>query len=126
MKDAMPVIRDVAEKFEEMTGRSYGFFEEYRMDDAEVALVVIGSSAGTGKEAVDRLRAEGKKVGLIKLKMCIRDRRETAILPGLYSSFLFFIISRTRTQITVIPPQMIPKPCCIWDRGIQRPSTFMP
>ncbi|WP_415928816.1 pyruvate ferredoxin oxidoreductase [Zhenpiania hominis] len=69
IKDAMPVIRDVAEKFEEMTGRSYGFFEEYRMDDAEVALVVIGSSAGTGKEAVDRLRAEGKKVGLIKLRV---------------------------------------------------------
>lgn len=69
MKDAMPVIRDVAEKFEDMTGRSYGFFEEYLMDDAEVALVIIGSSAGTGKEAVDRLRAEGKKVGLIKLRV---------------------------------------------------------
>ena len=69
MKDAMPVIRDVAEKFEEMTGRSYVFFEEYRMDDAEVALVVIGSSAGTGKDAVDRLRVEGKKVGLIKLRV---------------------------------------------------------
>ena len=69
MKDYIPVKRDVAEKFEEMTGRSYGFFEEYRMDDAEVALVVIGSSAGTGKEAVDRLRAEGKKVGLIKLRV---------------------------------------------------------
>ncbi len=69
MKDAMPVIRDVAEKFEEMTGRSYGFFEEYMMDDAEVALVIIGSSAGTGKEAVDRLRSEGKKVGLIKLRV---------------------------------------------------------
>ncbi len=69
MKDAMPVIMDVAEKFEDLTGRSYGFFEEYRMDDAEVALVIIGSSAGTGKEAVDRLRAEGKKVGLIKVRV---------------------------------------------------------
>ena len=69
MKDAMPVIRDVAENFEDLTGRSYGFFEEYMMDDAEVALVIIGSSAGTGKEAVDRLRAEGKKVGLIKLRV---------------------------------------------------------
>ncbi|MCQ4636632.1 pyruvate ferredoxin oxidoreductase [Anaerovorax odorimutans] len=69
MKDAMPVIKDVAEKFEDLTGRSYGFFEEYMMDDAEVALVIIGSSAGTGKEAVDRLRAEGKKVGLIKLRV---------------------------------------------------------
>lgn len=69
MKDSMPIIMDVAKKFEEMTGRSYGFFEEYMMDDAEVALVIIGSSAGTGKEAVDRLRAEGKKVGLIKLRV---------------------------------------------------------
>lgn len=69
MKDAMPAIRDIAGKFENMTGRSYGFFEEYQMDDADVALVLIGSSAGTGKEAVDRLRAEGKKVGLIKLRV---------------------------------------------------------
>ncbi len=69
MKDAMPVIMDIAEKFKDLTGRSYGFFEEYMMDDAEVALVIIGSSAGTGKEAVDRLRAEGKKVGLIKLRV---------------------------------------------------------
>ena len=69
MKDAMPIIMDVAERFERMTGRKYGFFEEYMMDDAEVALVAIGSSAGTGKEAVDRLRAEGKKVGLIKLRV---------------------------------------------------------
>lgn len=69
MKDAMPVIMAVAERFERMTGRQYGFFEEYMMDDAEVALVAIGSSAGTGKEAVDRLRSEGKKVGLIKLRV---------------------------------------------------------
>ena len=69
MKDSMPVILEVAEKFEKMTGRSYGFFEEYRMEDAEVAVVVIGSSAGTGKEAVDRMREEGLNVGLIKLRV---------------------------------------------------------
>lgn len=69
MKDAMPVILEVGKKFEAISGRPYKFFEEYMMDDAEVALVVMGSSAGTGKEAVDRLRAEGKKVGLIKLRV---------------------------------------------------------
>ena len=69
MKDSMAVIMDVANEFKELTGRDYGFFEEYMMGDAEVALVVIGSSAGTGKEAVDRLRGEGKKVGLIKLRV---------------------------------------------------------
>ncbi len=69
MKDSMPVILEVAKEFENLTGRSYKFFEEYHMDDAKVAIVCMASSAGTGKEAVDRLRAEGKKVGLIKLRL---------------------------------------------------------
>lgn len=69
MKDSMPVILQIGEEFEKITGRKYKFFEEYMMDDADVALVVMGSSAGTGKEAVDRLRAEGQKVGLIKLRV---------------------------------------------------------
>jgi pyruvate ferredoxin oxidoreductase alpha subunit len=69
MKQAKPVILEVAKRFEELTGRSYGFFEEYEMADAEAALVIIGSSAGTAKAAVDQMRKEGKKVGLIKLRV---------------------------------------------------------
>ncbi|HML38033.1 MAG TPA: pyruvate ferredoxin oxidoreductase [Bacillota bacterium] len=69
MKNAKAVILSVARKFEEVSGRSYGLFEEYEMDDAETALVIIGSSAGTAKEAVRRLRAEGRKVGLIKIRV---------------------------------------------------------
>ena len=69
MKDSMPVILEIGKAYEKLTGRKYRFFEEYMMDDADVALVVMGSSAGTGKEAVDRLRAEGRKVGLIKLRV---------------------------------------------------------
>ena len=69
MKNAKAVILSVAKKFEELSGRSYGLFEEYRMDDAEVALVIIGSSAGTAKETVRQMRQEGKKVGLIKIRV---------------------------------------------------------
>ena len=69
MKDAKTRILEVAKEYEKVSGRKYGFFEEYYMDDAEAAVVVIGSSAGTGKAAVDMLRAEGKKVGLIKLRV---------------------------------------------------------
>ena len=69
MRQAKPVILEVAKRFEEMTGRSYGFFEEVEMADAEAALVIIGSSAGTAKAAVDQMRKEGKKVGLIKLRV---------------------------------------------------------
>jgi len=69
MKNAKAVILAVAKKFEELSGRSYGLFEAYEMEDAEVALVIIGSSAGTAKETVRRLRKEGKKVGLIKIRV---------------------------------------------------------
>ena len=52
----------------EITGRQYDLIENYRMEDAEYAVICIGSSAGTGKDAVDTLRAQGKKVGLIKIR----------------------------------------------------------
>lgn len=68
MVDAKDVIRKVGEEFGKMTGRPYSLIEEYRMEDAEVAVILIGSSAGTAKEAVNQLRAEGHKVGLIKLR----------------------------------------------------------
>ena len=69
MKSAGERILSVAEAFEKISGRKYGFFEEYRMEDAEMAVVVIGSSAGTGKDAVDQLRAAGVKAGLLKIRV---------------------------------------------------------
>ncbi len=69
MKKAKAVILSVGKKFEELSGRSYGLFEAYEMEDAEVALVIIGSSAGTAKEAVRQMRQTGKKVGLIKVRV---------------------------------------------------------
>jgi len=69
MINAKEVILKVAEKFEKISGRKYGLFEEYKLDDAQVAIVVLSSTAGTAKEAVDELRAEGKKVGVLKLRV---------------------------------------------------------
>ncbi|MBN7772712.1 pyruvate ferredoxin oxidoreductase [Clostridium aminobutyricum] len=69
MKKAKKVILEVAAEFEKLTGRKYGLFEEYRMEDAEAAIVIIGSSAGTCKAAVNKMRIEGKKVGLIKIRV---------------------------------------------------------
>ncbi|MFA6708907.1 MAG: pyruvate ferredoxin oxidoreductase [Fusobacterium sp.] len=69
MINAKEVILKVAEKFEKISGRKYGLFEEYKLDDAQVAIVVLSSTAGTAKEAVDELRAAGKKVGVLKLRV---------------------------------------------------------
>lgn len=66
---AKKVILDVAKEYEELTGRKYGFFEEYKLKDAEYAIVAIGSACGTVKDAVDRMRKAGKKVGLLKVRV---------------------------------------------------------
>lgn len=68
MMDAKEVIKKVGAEFGALTGRTYGMIEEYQMDDAEEAIILIGSSVGTAKEAVNELRAQGKKVGLIKVR----------------------------------------------------------
>ncbi|MCL6584573.1 MAG: pyruvate ferredoxin oxidoreductase [bacterium] len=69
MKLAKPVILKVAQDFAALSGRKYGFFETYRLDDAEMAILTLGSSAGTARFVIDRAREQGVKVGLIKLRV---------------------------------------------------------
>ena len=69
LKNAVQVVKDVAAEFAKLSGREYGLFEEYCMEDAERAVVMIGSAAGTTKDAIDELRAKGEKVGLIKIRL---------------------------------------------------------
>ncbi|MCT4687484.1 pyruvate ferredoxin oxidoreductase [Vallitalea sp.] len=69
MRNAKKAILEVSADFAKLTGREYGLFEEYKMEDAERAIVVIGSTAGTAKFVVDGLRAKGEKVGLIKIRV---------------------------------------------------------
>ena len=68
MMDAKEVIKKIGKEFGEMTGRTYGLIEKYQMEDAEEAIILMGSSAGTAKETVNELRAAGRKVGLIKVR----------------------------------------------------------
>lgn len=69
MKHATGVILDVAAEFNRCFGRNYGLFETIHMDDAEIAIVVTSSAAGTARYAVESLRAEGIKAGLVKLRV---------------------------------------------------------
>jgi pyruvate ferredoxin oxidoreductase alpha subunit len=66
MEKALPVILDVAAEFNSKFGRDYGLYEAYKLQDAEVALVALNSTAGTAKLTVDHLRSEGVKAGLFK------------------------------------------------------------
>lgn len=69
MRNAKKVILDVSKEFEKLTGRSYSFFEEYRLEDAEIAIVCMNSTAGTTKFVVDALRNQGIKAGLLKVRV---------------------------------------------------------
>ena len=69
MKAAKQVILDVSKDFEKWTGRHYDLFEEYKLDDAEIAIVCMNSTAGTTKAVVDKLREQGVKAGLLKIRV---------------------------------------------------------
>ena len=69
MVRAKKVVVEVGKEFEKISGRPYGLIEEYMLDDAEVAVVVMSSAAGTTKAAVDELRKKGKKVGVLRPRL---------------------------------------------------------
>ncbi|MCD8332573.1 MAG: pyruvate ferredoxin oxidoreductase [Clostridiales bacterium] len=69
LENAKQVILDVAKEYAQISGREYGLFEEYRTGDADYIMLMIGSAAGTAKQAADELREEGKKVGVLKLRV---------------------------------------------------------
>ena len=63
------VVLDVAGDFEKISGRKYGLFETYRLDDAEIGLVILNSAAGTSKDTVDEFRDRGVRAGLLKPRL---------------------------------------------------------
>ena len=69
MENSKQVILDVAKDFEAMTGRHYDLFEKYRLDDADYVIVCMNSTAGTVKNVVDKLREQGIKAGLLKIRV---------------------------------------------------------
>ena len=86
MEEGKPRIREILAEVATLTGRDHGgLIEAYRTDDAEVVLVAIGSVTGTIKDAVDALRQDGRKVGLIKIR-CYRPFPHAEILDAVQSA----------------------------------------
>ena len=70
LKDAKSVIEKAGKEFAQQFGRDYSaMVEGYHLADAETVLVAMGSICGTTKDAIDEMRAEGKKVGLLKIRV---------------------------------------------------------
>jgi pyruvate ferredoxin oxidoreductase alpha subunit len=69
MQKAKEEYQKICEEYGQISGRKHGIFEAYRLKDAEYAIVIMGATAGTSKEVVDKLRQLGKKVGLLSIKL---------------------------------------------------------
>jgi len=66
MNNAMPIVRAVSEEYERLSGRPQPIVDCFGMDDAEYAVVVLSSTAGTSRAVARQLRAQGWKVGVVK------------------------------------------------------------
>lgn len=68
MNNALKVIKEIGEEYGELTGRTYGLIDPYMMDDAEIAIIVMGSTAGTAKYVVDLMRNKAVKAGVLRVR----------------------------------------------------------
>lgn len=69
MENAKEAIVQMGREFAQKSGRQYGLFDAYRMEDAEIVAIILGSTAGTARPVVDKLRQQGIKAGLMKLRV---------------------------------------------------------
>jgi pyruvate ferredoxin oxidoreductase alpha subunit len=69
MTKVKDVVLDVAQEFEKLSGRKYGLFETYRLEDADIAIVILNSAAGTTKDVIDEFRDKGIRAGLLKPRL---------------------------------------------------------
>jgi pyruvate ferredoxin oxidoreductase alpha subunit len=94
MHCAKDVILDIGKRYGKLTGREYGFFMPYKLDDAEIAIVAIGSSCGTIRVVVDQLRERGVKAGLLKIR-CFRPFPAQEIADALSSVKAIAVLDRS-------------------------------
>lgn len=100
MNHVLPIIEEIQKEFAKEFGRGYPVVDEYKMDDAEVAILAMGSTGGTGKVAVDRLRAKGTKAGLVRCRV-YRPFPKDAMLKAITKAKIVGILDRADTMSTM-------------------------
>jgi pyruvate ferredoxin oxidoreductase alpha subunit len=100
MDHVLPIIDKVQKEFGDKFGRHYPIVDEYKMDDAEVAILAMGSTGGTAKVAVERLREKGKKVGLVRCRV-YRPFPKDAMVKALAKAKVVGIMDRADTMSTL-------------------------
>jgi pyruvate ferredoxin oxidoreductase alpha subunit len=97
MNTCLPIIEKAHKAFADKFGRYYPIVDEYKMDDAEVAILCLGSTGGTAKVTVEKMRAKGKKVGVIRPRV-YRPFPKDQILKALAKVKAVAILDRAETM----------------------------
>ena len=97
MNTCLPIIEKAHQAFADKFGRYYPIVDEYKMDDAEVAILCLGSTGGTAKVAVEKMRAQGKKVGVIRPRV-YRPFPKDQLLKALAKVKAVAILDRAETM----------------------------
>jgi pyruvate ferredoxin oxidoreductase alpha subunit len=119
MKDCKQIILDVSKEFGDKFGRSYGFFEEYKMADAEIAMVALGSTAGTAKVVVDSLRSKGVKAGLLKLRV-FRPFPKEELADALKGLKAIAVMDRSDSMNAQEGPLALEVKAALFDAGVNK------
>ncbi len=94
MEKARRVIMETGEAYGKFTGRAYGVIDSYRLEDADVAIVILGATAGAVRVAVDQLRAKGIKAGMLKIR-CFRPFPADTVTEALQGKKAVAVLERT-------------------------------
>lgn len=119
LRTANPVIIDVAKEFGNKFGRSYGLFEEYKTADADVAIVAMGSTAGTTKVVVDSLRSKGLKVGLLKPRV-FRPFPKEELAEALKGMKAIAVMDRSDSMNAQEGPLCLEIKASLYDKGFTK------
>jgi len=120
MKNSKKVILEIGKEFGKVFGKEYGFFEEYKTSDADYILVCLGSTAGTAKAAIEELRAEGIKCGLIKIRV-FRPFPAEELAAALKNCKGIAVLDRSESMSTQAGPVATEIKAALFDACITKP-----
>lgn len=118
VKNSLSVIPKIMEEFNKTFGRNHDLIDEYKMDDAEVAIVVLSSTAGTTKVVVDELRSQGMKVGLVR-PCFFRPFPKERIIKALLKTKAIAVLDRSESFSGCGGPLFTEIKSAMYDSGVK-------
>ncbi len=121
MEKAKDVIREVNEEWFKLTGRKYGdgLIDTYAIEDADVAIVILGSAAGTAKSVAEQLRKNGVKVGVVRIRT-FRPFPEEGLVEALKNVKVVGVMDRSGSFGAIGGPVFLETRATFYDKS-ERP-----